>query len=75
MARLLKLRVLLNLLISDLLLFIFAILLFFAILTATFAALAYHQWLPELSAYLQSESTSTNAAPFLAATSSRPSTP
>jgi hypothetical protein len=53
MARLLKLKVLLKLLISDLLLFIFAILLFLAILGATFSALWYQQSLATISAYLQ----------------------
>jgi hypothetical protein len=74
-ARLLKFKVLLNLLISDLLLFIFAILLFLAILSATFAALWYQQWFPTVSTYLQSIGPSSTSTMFTAPGTLGTSTP
>jgi len=75
MARLLKLKVLLDLVISDLLRTILALLLFTIIAALTFAALEYHQWSPDVAAYLQSTSTSTPADPITPAASSSPTGP
>jgi hypothetical protein len=76
MTRLLKVKVLLDLVISDLLLFIFAVLLVLLIIATTIGALSYQRWFPTFSGYLQSiDTVSTSSVPSESATSLASSTP
>lgn len=53
-ASLLKLKSLLNLIISDLLRIVYIIILFVVIVAAVFGVFLYQQWFPGFSSYLQS---------------------